>query len=233
MYQLTAQEHEEILRSQNVTLKQWKWKHRKYLPYAFSEQWVSMLSAVLKSDIATYVSLQIMRTFVNMRKILLQNAWLLQRIDNIEYKISEHNQNFDKIFKAIESKNIKPIQWIFYNWQIYDAYAFLNDLLKNTKKEVIIIDNYIDDSVLTICSKYPNLNFTIITKKTTKQLQLDIDKYNSQYKNLQIKISNKFHDRFLILDKEIAHHLWASLKDLWKKIFWFNRIDIELLKDFL
>ncbi len=233
MFQLVIEEYEEFLRSQNVTLKQWRWQHRKYLPYVFTEQWVSMLSAVLKSKVAINISLEIIRAFVKMRKILQENAWLFQRIDNIEYKLLEHNKNFDKIFKAIENKDIKPVQWIFYNWQIYDAYKFINDLLKSTQKEIILVDNYIDDTVLTLFSKYKGLKFKIITKNISKQLQLDINKYNSQYKNLEIKISNKFHDRFLILDKQEVYHLGSSLKDLWKKIFWFNKIDIELLKNYL
>ena len=93
-----------------------------------------------------------------------------------------------------------------------------------------MIDNYIDDTVLTLFSKYTNLSFAIITKSTSKQLKLDIEKYNSQYKNLEIKISNKFHDRFLLIDNQEAYHLGASLKDLGKKIFAFNKIDIELLQ---
>lgn len=230
-FQLTKEEYKMILRFQNGTswLKTHGW--RRYLPYVFTEQWVSMLSAVLKSDIAIEVSIKIIETFVKMRKFLQQSAYLFQKIENIEWKLLEHDKKFEQVFSLIQDNDIKPIQWIFYNWQIYDAYKFINDLFKSTKKEIILIDNYIDDTILTLFSKYPKLNFTIITKEISEQLKLDINKYNSQYKNLKIKISNKFHDRFLILDKKETYHLWASLKDLWKKVFWFNKIDYKLLKE--
>ena len=239
-FQLTKEEYEYILRSQIVTLKEnlnkdMRGRHRKYLPYVFTEQGVSMLSAVLKSDIAIEVSIKIIDAFVNMRRFLLSNVSIFQRLDNIEYKLLKHDENFDKVFKAIESKDIKPIQGIFYDGQIYDAYVFINDLLKSAKKEVILIDNYIDDTVLTLFSKYPRLKYIIIinNKNLSKQLKLDIGKYNSQYSNLTIKTSNKFHDRFLIIDNQEAYHIGASLKDLGKRVFGFNKIDIGLLKDIL
>ena len=234
-FQLIKEEYETVLRFQNGTLKEnlnkdMRGKHRKYLPYAFTEQGISMLSAVLRSDIAIEVSIKIIDAFVNMRRFLLSNASIFQRLDNIEYKLLRHDENFDKVFKAIESKYIKPIQGIFYDGQIYDAYIFVNDLLRSAKKEVVLIDNYIDDTVLTLFSKYPDINFTIITKSISKQFKLDIEKYNSQYKNLKIQTSNKFHDRFLIIDGEEAYHIGASLKDLGKKVFGFSKIDIELLR---
>jgi len=234
-FQLIKEEYETVLRFQNGTLKEnlnkdMRGKHRKYLPYAFTEQGISMLSAVLRSDIAIEVSIKIIDSFVNMRRFLFSNASIFQRLDNIEYKLLRHDENFDKVFKAIESKYIKPIQGIFYDGQIYDAYIFVNDLLRSAKKEVVLIDNYIDDTVLTLFSKYPDINFTIITKSISKQFKLDIEKYNSQYKNLKIQTSNKFHDRFLIIDGEEAYHIGASLKDLGKKVFGFSKIDIELLR---
>jgi len=232
-FQLTKDEYEYILRSQIVTSRLTKHGWRRFLPYVFTEQGVSMLSAILKSDIAIEISIKIIEAFVQMRKILHQNAYLFQKIENIEWKILEHDKKFAEIFKIIDSNNIKPIQWIFYNWQIYDAYIFVNDLFKSSKKEVILIDNYIDDTVLTLFSKYPKLRFNIITNNISKQLQLDIDKYNSQYKNLEIKISKRFHDRFLIIDNKETYNIWSSLKDLWKKIFWFSKIDFKLLEKVL
>jgi hypothetical protein len=234
-FQLTKEEYEYILRSQIVTLKEnlnkdMRGKHRKYLPYVFTEQGVSMLSAILRSDIAIEVSIKIIDAFVNMRRFLLSNASIFQRLDNIEYKLLKHDENFDKVFKAIESKDIKPIQGIFYDGQIYDAYVFVNDLLKSAKKEVTLIDNYIDDSILTLFSKYPDIGFTIITKSISEQLKLDIKKYNAQYNNLTIKTSNKFHDRFLIIDNKETYHVGASLKDLGKKVFGFSKIDVKLLQ---
>jgi len=234
-FQLTKEEYEYILRSQIVTLKEnlnkdMRGRHRKYLPYVFTEQGVSMLSAVLRSDIAIEVSIKIIDTFVNMRRFLLSNASIFQRLDNIEYKLLKHDENFDKVFKAIENKDIKPIQGIFFNGQIYDAYAFVNDLLKRAKKEVILIDNYIDDTNLTLFSKYSDVKFTIITHKISEQLELDVQKYNSQYNNLQIKTSDKFHDRFLIIDNKETYHIGASLKDLGKKVFAFSKLDINSLE---
>jgi len=231
MFQLDQKEFENW-KSQIVISNSMKMWLRK-IPLVFTEQGVYMLATVLKSKSAIDVTKQIMKIFIKMRKVLLQNASLFQRIDSIEYKLLDHNKNFDKIFKAIESKNINPVQGIFYDGQIYDAYVFVNNLFKNSKNEIILVDNYIDDSVLTLFSKYPKLKFKIITKSISKQFKLDIDKYNSQYKNIEIEISSKFHDRFIILDNNEAYNIWASLKDLWNKIFWFNKIDIKLLIDYL
>ncbi len=230
MFELTDYEIDIMVSQFVIPSKQHLWGSK---PYAFTEEWVYMLSSVLKSKIAIEVNISIFRAFTKMRKFLLSNAAIFQRIDNIEYKILEHDKNFNKIFKAIESQDLKPIQWIFNNWQIYDAYKFINDLFKSTKKEIILIDNYIDDTVLTIFSKYPKLKFKIITKSLTKQLELDIKKYNSQYKNLEIIISTKFHDRFLVIDNKEAYHIWSSLKDLWKKIFGFSKVDYSLLENVL
>ena len=204
-------------------------KHSSSNPYAFTEQGVSMLSAVLKSKIAVEISIKIIRTFVEMRKLLLSNASVFQRLYDVEYKLLEHDTNFKKIFELLEDKNKTPHQGIFYDGQIWDAYEFINTLLKNAKKEAVLIDNYIDDSVLIILSKYPKLNFTIITKAISKQLKLDIDKYNSQYNNLKVKTSNKYHDRFLIIDNQ-TYHIGASLKDLGKKWFAFSKMNIDNIK---
>ena len=129
-----------------------------------------------------------------------------------------------------EKNQIQLTQGVFYNGQIYDAYVLINDIFKQAQEEVILIDNYIDDSVLTLFSKYPKLNYIIITKSISKQLNLDIKKYKAQYNNLSIKKSNRYHDRFLMLDKIKAYHIGASLKDLGKKVFAFNEIDGEMLR---
>lgn len=192
-----------------------------------------MLSAVLRSDIAIEVSIKIIDTFVSMRRFLLANGSIYQRLDNIEHKLLKHDDNFNKIFQAMESKKIKPTQGVFYDGQIFDAYAFVNDLLREAKKEIVLIDNYINDTVLTLFSKYPDIHFRVITKNISKQLQLDIDKYNAQYKNLQIELSSRYHDRFLLIDKTKAFHLGASLKDLGKKVFAFSRIDIRLIEKWI
>ena len=227
MFQLTIDEFE-ILKSQIVISS---WGGVRKLPYAFTEQGVYMLATVLKSKTAIEVTKQIMRTFTKMREFLTNNTLFLERFERIETRLSIHDEKINQLFNALQTK--KPqIQGVFHNGQIYDAYAFINELFKKAKKEIILVDNYCDDSVLTLFSKYKNLKYTIITKNISKQFKLDIEKYNSQYNNLNIRISNKFHDRFLIFDNE-AYHLGASLKDLGKKVFAFNQIDINLLKGLL
>lgn len=152
----------------------------------------------------------------------------VDRFLNLEKDVISLKDDMKNIKDKISNNQIIN-QGIFYDGQIYDAYAFINDLLKSAKKEIILIDNYIDDTVLTLFSKYQELEFQIITKSISKQLNLDIKKYNSQYNNLTIKISNKFHDRFLIIDKKEAYHIGASLKDLGKKVFGFNKLDVNLI----
>jgi len=157
----------------------------------------------------------------------------VDRFLNLENDVISLKQDIQSIKKNISNNQIELKQGIFYNGQIFDAYIFINDLFKNAKEEIILIDNYIDDSDLILFSKYSNINFTIITKKISKQLKLDIEKYNAQYNNLNIKISNKFHDRFLLIDNKEAYHIGASLKDLGKKVFAFNKIDIDLLSNII
>lgn len=150
------------------------------------------------------------------------------------HKITEQRlinlENDMKIVKSkIKNDELELKQGVFFDGKTYDAYVFVNDLLKSAKNEVVIIDNYIDETVLTLLSKYSNINFTIVTQSISKQLKLDVDKYNSQYSNLKIKISNDFHDRFLIIDANKAYHIGASLKDLGKKVFAFSEINIDLV----
>jgi len=200
-------------------------KHSTSNPYVFTELGVSMLSAVLKSQVAINISINIIRAFVDMRKFLISNASIFERLEKTEQKLIKHDKNFQKIFELLEQDDI-PSQGIFYDGQIYDAYVFVNTLLKKAKKDVILIDNYIDDTVLTLFSKYHKLNFTLITKSVSKKQKLDIDKYNSQYRNLKIQISSKFHDRFLVID-DTTYHIGASLKDLGKKVFAFSNIKLD------
>lgn len=207
-----------------------KLKHSSVLPYAFTEQSVAMLSAVLNSKTAIQVSLQIMNAFVEMRKFISSNANVFQRLDiieknHIEFK-SETNQKFDKIFHAIEEKRLKPKQGIFFNGQMFDAYTFGSDLIRSAKKSIILIDNYVDDAVLTLLSKRgENVSTNIYTKNISKQLKLDLKKHNSQYPKVMAHEFKNAHDRFLILDETQLYHFGASLKDLGKKWFAFSRMD--------
>ena len=200
-------------------------KHRKYFPYVFTEQGVSMLSAVLRSDIAIEISIKIIDTFVVTRRMITSNLPMFERFERVEQRLSVHDQNFDKIFKAIEDKSIKPKQGIFFDGQIFDAYVFVNDLIKSAEHSITLIDNYVDESILTLFSKVPNVEVMIYTHTINKQLKLDYQKYKNQYDNVTLKTFKNSHDRFLIIDDDEVYHIGASLKDLGKKWFAFSRIE--------
>ncbi|MEA2099403.1 MAG: ORF6N domain-containing protein, partial [Campylobacterota bacterium] len=187
------------LRSQIATLnldsENNRGKHRKYLPYVFTEQGVAMLSAILKSKTAIEVSIEIIDTFVQMRKFLSNNALFSQRLEVLEQKQFKNDEKFNEIFEAIESKDIKPKQGIFYDGQVYDAYIFISDLIKSAMQSIILIDNYCDDSVLTLLSKCNSkVKTTIYTKNLSKQFQLDLEKYNQQYSKIEVKNFASSHD---------------------------------------
>ncbi len=227
-FQLTREEYEN-LRFQFGTLSldsENTWgKHTKYLPYVFTEQGVSMLSAVLKSKTAIDISIKIIDSFVSMRKFISQNASVFQRLEILEQNQLKTNTNFDKIFKAIEEKNPIQSQGIFYNGQIFDAHNFVSELIRKAKNSIVLIDNYVDDSTLLLFSKNQNINVVIYTDTFTKALKLDLEKYNKQYKDISIETNKKFHDRFLIIDNKDVYHIGASLKDLGKKTFAFSKLE--------
>jgi len=199
---------------------------RRYQPYAFTEQGVAMLAGVLKSDIAVGISIQIMNAFVSMRKFISSNIPLFQRLDSVEKKQIRYDENFEKIFHAIESKGIQPEKGIFFDGQVFDAYKFVSDLIRTACKSIVLVDNYIDDSVLTLFSKRSkNVQVVIFTREISKQLSLDLAKYNSQYSPVEIKEFKNSHDRFLIIDNKAVYHFGASLKDLGRKWFAFSKFD--------
>ena len=185
-------------------------------PRVFTEQGVAMLATILKSKIATQVSIRIMDAFVSLRKYA--NIYET-RISNLETKYIEHDNKIDKLFEVLDKK--EKIHHIFFEGQIYDAYSLLVDILKEAEEEIIIIDNYIDKQILDIIS-FLDKEVTIITNKYNNK---DIEKYKEQYSNLNIKINNKFHDRFIIIDKKILYHSGASFKDLGKKCFSINKLE--------
>ena len=231
-FQLTKEEYEN-LRLQNETSKE-KRGGRRYLPYAFTEQGVAMLSAVLRNDTAVQVSIQIIDAFVKMRRFLSSNAAIFNRIDSVEKNLLEYktesDSKFNKIFEAIEEKEIKPKQGIFFEGQIFDAYKFVSELFRSAKTSILIIDNYVDDSVLThLTKKKKTVKVSIHTKNLSKQLKLDAEKFNAQYKNLTLKKFNKSHDRFIIIDDKEIYHFGASLKDLGKKWFAFSKFSKSAL----
>ncbi|MGW8168440.1 MAG: ORF6N domain-containing protein [Sulfurovaceae bacterium] len=235
MFQLTEEEYQNLrsqfaissLRSQSVTSKE----HggRRYLPYVFTEQGVSMLSAVLRSQRAIEISIQIINAFVQMRKFILNNASIFQRLDSLEQKQFKTDEKVELILGAIEAKSAKPQQGIFYDGQIYDAYVFVSDLVKSAKENIVLIDNYIDDTVFTLFSKNQNIKIIIYTSNISKQLQLDFQKYSLQYANITLLEFKNAHDRFMIIDDKDVYHIGASLKDLGKKWFAFSRFEINAL----
>lgn len=202
---------------------------RRYLPMVFSESGVAMASAVLRSEIAIKISVEIMEAFVEMRRILISNASLFNRLDKIELKQLEADQKFEEIFKALESDKIHSEKGIFYDGQIFDAYTFVADIIRSARSSIILIDNYVDDTVLTLLGKRnTNVTTTIYTKSISNQLRLDVQRYNSQYPPIEIEVFSDAHDRFLIIDDTELYHIGASLKDLGKKWFAFSRMDIEV-----
>lgn len=210
-------------------------KHSTSNPYAFTEQGVSMLSAILRSDIAVETSIKIIREFVTMRKFISQNNYLFQRMDILEEKQKNTDQKVDEILNAIESKNTTVKQGVFFEGQFFDAYIFISDILKQAKKSIVLIDNYIDEKTLLHLASKTNkdIRISIITKSISKELKLDIEKYNKQNNNLSIYEYKNSHDRFLILDNKIIYHLGASIKDLGNKWFAFSKLEddnFELLK---
>lgn len=220
-----------VLRSQIATLEKKRGQHRKYLPYAFTEQGVAMLSAVLRSETAVKTSIQIINAFVSIRRFIATNAQIFQRVATLEVKQLETDKKIDKVLNAIESKEILPKQGIFFDGQIFDAYQFISDLIRSADKSIIIIDNYIDDTVLThLTKRKKKVKATVLTKLVSKQLALDLKKFNEQYPEIEIKEFNNSHDRFLIIDNKAVYHFGASLKDLGKKWFAFSKMDIGVIE---
>lgn len=230
MFQLTK---EECLRSQFATLNEGRGQHLKYMPYVFTENGVAMLSSVLRSDTAIEVNIRIMRAFTSMRHFLQNNAEVFQRLSTLEYhqlEMQQHFQESDKrieeVFRRLDEGNAKPKQGVFYNGQIYDAYNFVSDLIKSAKKRIILIDNYVDETVLTLLDKREDgVSAFIYTQQINRQFQLDIDRHKAQYPPINVETFRLSHDRFLCIDDDV-YHIGASIKDLGKKWFGFSRMEI-------
>ena len=224
------------LRSQIATLeKNGKGQHRKYLPYAFTEQGVAMLSAVLHSDKAINVSINIMDAFIEMRKFILSNKLLFDKISTIELKQLEFqkatNEKFEQVFEYI-SEHKEKNQKLFFEGQIWDAYNLIITIIKKAEKKILIIDNYIDDTILDMLSKKnKNVEVVLLTSNNSNISNLDIQKFNKEYPTLKISKTNKFHDRFIVIDNKELYHCGASLKDLGKKCFAITKMeDIEYIE---
>lgn len=204
-----------------------KFRNKKHLPYAFTEQGIAMLSGLLKNDIAIQVSINIMNAFVEMRKFILLNGEVFQEINTIKGKLLEYDKKFDVVFNELQNNKEKEFkQKIFFDGQIYDAYSLIIDIIKKAKNKILIIDNYIDDSILKMLSKKnKNVEVVILTSQNCNITKLDIQKFNKQYSNLKLAYTNKFHDRFIVIDNKELYHCGASLKDLGKKCFAISRME--------
>lgn len=208
-------------------------KHSTARSYAFTEQGVAMLSTVLRSETAIHVSIRIMDAFVAMRRFMTTNAEVFQRLSTMEYHqlemqqhLQESDKRIDEVFRRLDEGNAKPQQGVFYNGQVYDAYTFVADLVKRAKKRIILIDNYVDETVLTLLDKRGNgVSAVIYTQQISHQLDLDIDRHNAQYSPIEVKTFRLSHDRFLCIDNEV-YHIGASIKDLGKKWFGFSKMEI-------
>lgn len=211
---------------------------RRYMPYVYTEQGISMLASVLRSEIAINVSIRIMRTFVEMRRFIANNALLFERISAVELRQLEYQKQTDEkleqIFDYI-SEHEESNQKIFFEGQIYDAFSLIVSLIQKAEKEIMLIDGYVDVGTLNLLSKKKkSVSVTIYTQKQTRLSKTDVENFNAQYPNLEVKYTKVFHDRFLILDREIAYHVGASLKDAGKKCFGISLIqDAGIIKDIL
>ena len=234
------EEETEFLRSQIATLNEndGRGKHRKYLPYVFTEQGIAMLSAVLRSDTAIQTSIVIMKSFVEMRHFMADNSILFERISAIELKQLTYQKQTDKkleqVFEFI-SEHEESNQKVFFDGQIYDAFSLLVSLIQKAEKEITLIDGYLDIGTLNLLAKKnTGVSVTVYTHQNTKLTDIDLINFNSQYPDLLVKYTNAFHDRFLILDREIAYHIGASLKDAGKKAFEVTLInDKKITEDIL
>ena len=225
-FQLTEDEFD-FLRFQFETSKKEKETRggRRYLPYVFTEQGIAMLAGILKSEIAINMSISIIKAFIEMRKLIITNGQVFERLTSVEYKLLDHDKKFDVVFDKLQEKQIEN-QRIFFDGQIYDAYNLIIEMIKKAENKITIIDNYVDDSLLEMLSKKKdNVQVVILTSNKGNIKNIDIQKFNKQYPTLKVATTNKFHDRFIILDEKEMYHLGASIKDLGKKCFGINKIE--------
>ena len=209
---------------------------RKYLPYVYTEQGISMLSGVLKNNTAIKISINIMRAFIEMRKFISTNAQVFERLTSVEYKLLEHDNKFNQVFNELQKNKKEEFkQKIFFKGQIWDSYELIIDIIKKAKEKIVIIDNYLDDTILKMLQKKnKNVEVILLTSQNCSLTKLDIRKFNEQYPVLKIARTNKFHDRFIIIDNKELYHCGASFKDLGKKCFAINKIEEErIIKDIM
>ena len=236
MFQLNDNEYS-FLRSQIVTSKTETRGGRQYLPYAFTEQGCAMLSSVLRSETAIQVSIKIMDAFVAMRHFLQNNAQVFAELKAIrqhqidtDLHLKESDRRIDELFDRMDKYAIDDTQGIFFQGQIFDAYAKFESFLQAATSDIVLIDNYVDLSVLErLAKKQPNVNVTIYTQPNTHLTAQDVQTFNAQYPTLTLRQTTAMHDRFLIIDNTTLYHIGASLKDLGKRCFAFEVLDSSLI----
>ena len=222
MFRLTRDEYYRILRFQSETLELEQGKYSKYLPYAFTEQGVAMLATVLKTPIATKISIRIMDAFVSMHHYIGKNEY---RLSNVESKLIEHDKDIKLLQESFQKfEENRKINEIYFNGQIFDAYCKIYEIFNDAKKELIIIDNYADNTILDIVKRL-NIEVIIITKANNLLTKQDILKYNKQYHNLRVIYDNTYHDRYFILDNDIVYHCGASINRIGYKTFSITMIN--------
>lgn len=233
MFQLSDTEVEELSRCKIFTLNKGRGSNIKYAPYAFTEQGIYMLMTVLKGDLAVTQSKMLIRTFKEMKHFIQNNSHIFAELDNIKNHLLEsdlHHKETDKkikeLFSLMDKYNVKETQGIFFQGQIFDAYAKFKNFLAEANNEIILIDNYVDLSILQrLTKKKKNVNVIIYTDPKTKLTTQDVQTFNVQYPTLTLSFTTKTHDRFLIIDNTTIYHIGASLKDLGKKCFCFDVLD--------
>ena len=228
-FKLTEYEVEN-LKSQFVisSLKKGNYGGRRKLPTVFTEQGIAMLSGLLRNEIAIKVSINIMDAFVEMRKFLVTNGQVFERLSNVECKLldqdrklSNHEKNFEEIFNALQKSEQEEFgRKIFFDGQIYDSYSLIIDIIKTANKKILIIDNYIDDSILKmLAKKNKDVEVVVLTSQNSKISKLDINRFNKQYPTLKVAKSNKFHDRFIVIDNKELYHCRCIIKRFRKEMF--------------
>ena len=234
----TLNEEDELSRSQIATLNG-RGHNIKHLPYAFTENGIAMLSGVLRSPMAIATNIHIMRAFNAMRHFIGSHAQVFQRLEVMERnqlalnasqaelsaQVAENNKRLNEVFRRLDDNSEKPEKGIFYDGQIFDAYSFINERIREAKKRIVLIDNYVDDSVLTMLDKRnKGVDAVVYTRNISRQLSLDFKKHNAQYSPIEVKQFDRAHDRFLCID-DTVYLIGASLKDLGKK--WFGFVKLE------
>ena len=240
MFQLSREEIDSV-KSQFVTSRNNIFSGQeggtRKLPYVFTEQGCAMLSAVLKSDTAVQVSIQIMKAFVSMRHFVQNNSEIFAELKSIrqhqietDVHLNESDKKIDQLFTLMDKYNIKDTQGIFFQGQIFDAYVKFESFIQSAKKEIVLIDGYVDLSVLQrLAKKHKGVNVTIYTDPKTKLTAQDVQTFNAQYPTLTLNYTRKMHDRFMIIDNKVLYHIGASLKDLGKKCFAFEILDASII----